>query len=502
MNSLKSLLISFSLVALLQVELVMADTTVTADRLTAAKDVRLLNTYNFKRSRSKNLQTKSTQAAVEKEEDGDPTGPDNEVSPTYLADRFEPVSPRHIRDDFDSVIPFSDEIFRDHTSLNTYYFYPAGYLLKYDHDDGFDINFLHRTRTDESAEELIVLSFTLEPRQLNGGMSLLRQLAHYAIQPANDKPVDLLRLPISEVNVNMSGLSSLIPADNVLIINSPQKVGDPIKVQATMTQSQKEDVVASIRDGGLSGDIVFKTYNNSFELVLPYYVSFTEFAGEWITDITQLDTSESIENHSPYPLLLSGLVVYAKSSTGETLKRYQIPITEPVVMESGAQAKADRSFSQLVASYGDVVAAWPTYERVSCDECLNAIERDILTSPAQASRTDLPIEAIPNIFSNFSLFKVLVEVKSGLFSPGSESVETKTFTLRQDVTNLSTTLYVNKDDSGDDAEFEYRVKPYHNDGLEIGFSDWKSSQGVMDITITAGDIRPLMPEESDDQDSE
>lgn len=476
-----------------------ADTVLTADKLTSLKNVRLLSNYNFKRGSSKNLESKSTQAATEKEEDGDPTGPDNEVSPMYLADRFEADSPRYIRSDFNSIIPFSDELFRDHTSLSTYYFYPAGYLLKYGEDDGFDINFLHRTRTNESEEEVIVLSFTLEPRQLNGGMSLLRELARYAIKPANDKPVDLLRLPISDVEVSLSGLSSLIPSENVQIVNSPQKVGDAIRVQATMTQSQKEDVVASIRNGGLAGDIVFKTYNNSFELIVPYFVSFTEFAGDWISDVTQLGTVDSIENHSPYPLLLSGLVVYAKAKSGDRLHRHAIPLAEPVVMEAGAMAKADRAFSELVASYGNVVAAWPTFERVSCDECLNAIEREILASPAQASRTDLPIEAIPNIFGNFSLFKVLVEVRSDLFSPASDFAETKTFTLRQDASNALATLYVNKDNGGEESTFEYRVKPYHNDGLEIGFSKWKSNDGVMDITITAGDIRPLMPDSDSDE---
>ena len=470
-----------------------ADTLVASDRLLEAKNVRLFNAYNFKRSSSRNLESKSTQAATEKEEDGDPTGPDNEISPTYLADRFEASSPRFIRTDFDTVMPFSDEIFRDHTSLNTYYFYPAGYLLKYDNNDGFDINFLHRTRTDESAEELIMLNFTLEPRQLDGGMSLLRELARYAIKPANDKEVDLLRLPISDVNVSLSGLSSLIPAENVQIINSPQKVGDPIRVQAAMTQSQKEDVVASIRSGGLSGDIVFKTYNDSFELIVPYYVSFTEFAGQWISDITQLDRSDSITNHSPYPVLLTGVVVYAKSKSGDRLNRHAIPLAEPVVMDSGSMAKADRAFTELVSGYGNVVSAWPSFERVSCDECLNNIERQILTSPAQASRTELPIEAIPNVFENFSLFKVLVEVKSDLFSPAGDNSETKVFTLRADASSLSTTLYVNKDNDARQANFEYRIKPYHNDGLPIGFSEWKSNDGVMDITLTAGDIRPLLP---------
>jgi hypothetical protein len=295
----------------------------------------------------------------------------------------------------------------------------------------------------------------------------------------------------------MSGLSSLIPEDNVKIINQPQRVGDRIRVQAVMTQSQKEDVVASIRSGGLAGDIVFKTNNNSFELVIPYFVSFTEFAGDWVSDITQLATTESIRNQSPYPILMSGVVIYAKAKKGDQMKRHFVPLQKPVVIDAGGKARADKSFNDLIASFGDVVSAWPNFERVSCDQCLNAVERDILVSPAQASRTELPIEAIPNIFDRFSLFKVLVEVRSKHFSPSNEFSEVRNFTLRPEASSASAMLYINREENSDSG-FEYRIKPYHSDGLNLGVTSWKSNDGVMDITVTAADIRPLMPEGDDE----
>jgi len=496
MNSSKELstsLLSSALVcAVLLFNLTVAHAQVVARELIPVQNLKILQNYKFDRSQSRMKTERSSQAAVEKAEDGEPTGPNSDISPSYLADRFEHVSPKHIRADFSGHIPFSDEIFRDHTSLNTYYFYPAGYLLKFDPVDGFDINFLHRTRADETEDELIVLTFTLAPRKLDGGMSLLKRLAKYAIKPANDKAVDLRRLPISSVKVNMSGLGSLISEENIVIINSPQKVGDSIRVQASMTQSQKEDVVASIRSGGLSGDIVFTTNNESFELVVPYFVSFTDFSGDWLSDISQLDTSDSVQNLSPYPVLMKGLVVYANAKTGDKLKRHSISLNEPVVMGPGAKAKADKSFQQMVASYGDVVAAWPDIEPVGCDECINEVERDILVSPAQASRISLPIEIIPNVFEQFSLFKVLVEVKSNLFSPNADAEQVQMFTLRSDITQLDTTLYVDRDASDDENSFLYRVKPFLLDGEPTQFSQWKASHGIMDITISAGDIRPLV----------
>jgi len=464
--------------------------------MTTLNNAKIAQLYKFTKPQTAILIPPESQAAVDEEDDGDPTGPSGQISATYLADVFDAASPRHIRDDFENRIPFSDQIYRDHTSLNTFYFYPSGYLLKRDANEGFDINFLHRTRDDQSSEELIVLTFTLVPRELYGGMSLVRKLAAYGIEPpANKKPANLIRLPISDVKINLSGISALIPESNVKILNKPQKVGDPIRVQASMNQSQKEDLVASIRSGGMSGDITFKTNEGSFKLVIPYLVSFTDYSGDWLTDISKMTTSESIQNVSPFPLLFTGLVAYTHKSSEKQVKRYEIPATDAVLLEPGAKLLADMTFQELTSSYGEVVAAWAMVERVTCDECLNAIEQKILVSPAQAQRTELPIEVIPSLFDQFSVFKVLVEIRSKLFSPNNDYEDTKVITLRPDEPQSLLTLYINRDDDSPVDNFEYRVKPVLSSGEASNFSAWKGNQGIMDITVTAADIKPQIGED-------
>ena len=460
----------------------------------------LKSPHVFTKSQIKVLKPADTQAAADKTEDGPPSGPSNQIAKTELTVLFSEASPRYIDKDFASHIPFSDEIYRDHTSLNTFYFLPSGYLLKRDPIDGFEIDFLHLTRDEEANQDSILMAFTLETRQLKGGLSLMKKLASYAIEPpANDKPVSLNRLPISDVKVNFAGLSSLIPEENIKVLNHPSKVGDQIKVQARMNQGQKESIVASIRSNNLSGEVVFKINGGDFEINIPYVVSFTDYSGDWLTDITQLTTSESIENVSPFPLIVSGIVAYTADKSKKTINRYEIPMVEPIIMEPGAHARADKSYAQLISSYGDVVTAWPTFERVVCDECLNVIEREILVSPAQARRTDLPIEAIPSVFTRFEVFKLLVEVRSNLFSPNNDYTEVKVFTLRPDQSITTATLFVNRDDGEQNQGFEYRVKAVLESGEPAGFSVWKSNNGVMDITVTAGDIRPQLPSTDEGQ---
>jgi len=449
----------------------------------------LLQGYQFSQAKAYVLKAPDSQAATDETDDGEPTGPSGEVPATLLADVFDAASPRHIREDFEDRIPFNQKLFRDHTSLNTYYFYPSGYLLKRDATDGFEINFLHRTRDDNSGDELITLTFTLVPRELYGGVTLVKKLAAFAIEPpANRKPLDFKRLPVSDVKISMEGLSGFIPEDNIRVLRRPQEVGDPITVQATMNQGQKENLVATIRDGGLSGYVTFETNDGSFQLEIPYILSFTEYSGGWFTDVEDISIEGKFKNISPYPLLFTGFVAYMQKGS-QQIKRHEIPIKEAVLMEPGAVARSDKTFQELINPHGNLIAAWPNYERVTCDECLNAIEQKILVSPAQARKVDLPIEVIPMLFEQLGIYKVLVEIKSKLFSPNSKYQDSKVYTLREDQSQTTATLYINRDEDGDSGNFEYRVKPILSSGEASSFSDWKSDQGVMDITVTAADLR-------------
>lgn len=447
----------------------------------------ILRGVKFDGAVASRLKTFSTQATTDVSEDRDPEGPDEAVPPVFLADIYEAKS-RHISEDFANRLPYSHKLFRDHASLNTYYFFPSGYLLKYDAEKGFALNFLYRTREDDSGNNLVVMTFTIAPREIPGAIHLMNELAAEAIKPANKKSVKLQRLPISSVKVVLQSLTTMIPEENIRVINSPQTVGDEIRVQATMTESEKEDVVATIRSGGLSGDLVFATNDNSFELVVPYVVSFTDYAGEWVSDITAIKTTESLVNNSPYPLALTGIVAYTRQN--KNIERHFIPLAEPALLAPNAKAKADKSYPDLLAGKGEVIATWAAFEKAACDTCLNNIEHAILVSPGMTSKTQLNIEAIPNIFTEFNLFKVVVEVKSSGFSTGADRTESKTFTLRGEETQISTAFYINRDAQKSDM-LEYRIKPYHADGNPMTQSDWVKGDST-DITLTKRDIEPLL----------
>ncbi len=457
----------------------------------------LLQTFNFRRSTFRVLTEPSDQAANTATEDAEPSGPSNEVSPVYLADVFEGAS-RHIRDDFAQHLPYADELIRDHTSLNNYYFYPTGYLLQREKHSGYALNFLYQSREEDGQEDRVLMTFTLAPRQLSGALPTLSTLAEFAIEPGNDKAVKLNRLPVADVRVEMSGLSMLIPQENIQVLNRPQFAGDEVRVQARMTQVEKESVVAALRSGGLAGEIVFTTQGGRFELVTPYLISLTEFTGDWVAEQAPQQAMQ-FTNVSPFPVILNGVVAYTHDATGKRMQRRYHAFSQPVRLPPGAEARNDRPLQDLFGDHGQVLMHWVLFDTERCDACLNDIEKDILVAPAVASRSDLLIESIPNVFSEHNVFKIIVQVRSQHFSSGGDLQETRQVTLKADHTSDQLSLFPDRDRPDQTQAFEYRIKYYGNDGVISAFSDWKDSEGLLDITISALDIQSLSMDGDQDE---
>ncbi len=432
-----------------------------------------------------------TSPSQELSEDGEATAPDPKAPAKELTNLYS--SSKDLVNDFNEHIPFSDILTRDHTSLNTYYFQPTEYLLKRDELNGFNLNFLHLNREQGLSEDAIFLKFTLSPKHLTGGVELLKILAKYKIDTKNSKAVELKSYPISDVDVSLLSLEHLIPKENISTVKIPARMGGDIVVQARLSPSQKEHVVASIREGGLSGIIKFTSktsMDGSVTSIIPYQVDFSNFSGKWVSEINNLETG--FTNKSPFPIDLKGIVAYVEASNGGRLKRYYQPLEKTIRLQPGATSSSNMSFQQLFPDKGNQIASWAVFDNVKCEPCLDKIERKLLVAAGLTSKTEIPIEVIPSVFNKFGIFKILVQVKSSYFTASGKSTESKTITLKPGKTESSILLYVDRD-SGNEKAYKYRIQLIFEEGGKSEFSTWQSNdEGAMDITITPKEIRPLL----------
>ena len=421
-----------------------------------------------------------------------PTGPDPSLTPIDLVNALDPGTGR-IELDFRERIRWSKELIADHSSPNTFYYYPREYLLTREvkNKGGYNLKFSYKYLDGDSSGDNVKLEFEAAPPDLPGDTALLRKLANIAIKPSNGKPIELKPLAIKSVAIKLHGLEAFIGPEKIRVINSPRHVGEAIKIEAVMSESIKEEIVTSLRNMGSGGDVIVTLENG--EITIPLNLSFSNYSGPWFSNIRELGPNRSLKNLSPFPLGIKGIVGYVVPKNGPTrIERQYKPLSDINLILPGAERSTNLKHKDLFKNSREILATWVDFEAITeCNECLNTIEKDVLAVSSIVSKSQLNIEAIPSVFDQFGLFKILVEVKSRHFKSGSDWEDIRSFDLRTSSTQTSTFLYLDRDKEYDHASFAYRLKPIRSDGAPAAFSDWKESSS-MDITITPHHIKPLL----------
>jgi hypothetical protein len=134
-----------------------------------------------------------------------------------------------------------------------------------------------------------------------------------------------------------------------------------------------------------------------------------------------------------------------------------------------------------------LVHAWLDYDLdTGCGPCLDAIESGATTQAGLTRRADLVVEALPSVFSELSLEKLLLEVESAYFNPAA-SPEVRAFTLYPDEHRATARLFVDANRGADAEKARYRFRSFAAGGAGE-FSPWQSTSSL-DITLTPHDVR-------------
>lgn len=463
----------------------------TPQKLNLAQKPNLLVMKNF--NLANNMRFKVTKPfTISTTDPNKPTGPDPSLTGVDLAHALDPGTGR-IESDFAERIRWSKQLIADHSSPNTFYYYPREYLLTREgkSNGGYNLKFSYKYLDGDSNGDNVKLEFEAAPPDMPGDTALLQKLASFAVKPSNGKPVELKPLAIKSVQIKLHGLEGFIAPEKIRVINSPRHVGEKIKIEALMSESIKEEIVTSLRNMGSGGDVIVTLENG--EITIPLNLSFSNYSGPWFSDIRELSPSRPLTNLSPFPAGIKGIVGYVIPKSGATrIERQYKPLSEINLILPEAERSATVRHQDLFQNSQSVLATWVDFEAITeCDECMNAIEKEVLAVSSIVSKSKLNIEAIPSVFDQFGLFKILVEIKSRHFKSGADWEDVQSFDLRPASTQTSAFLYLDRDKEYDHASFAFRVKPITSDGSPTTYSDWKESSS-MDITITPHHINPLV----------
>ncbi len=424
-----------------------------------------------------NKTSDTTKTAEEKE-----SGPSAEVIDIVSA----MAQSSGVEEDFNNAIGWSSRLYQDNKDRATYYYLPKTYLLLRDEDPktGYKMKFTYGNISDSENEAKVSFNALLGPSNRKGDLKLLQELLKYAVKDVNANQLKVKPFPMADTTVVFNDLRQAFDIDEKdIYMSEPQNINEPIEVVIRMKESVQAEFVTHLRNQGLSGRFLIKEKTVG-AVEIPIRMEFKEYSGPVVSYFDDVSPKKPLVNLSSFPVKISGFISYSEDNKNK-LRRQFHAFRSPVTIPPGG-ARNVPELRRLIK--GKYIHAWfDTALDTSCDSCLDAVEKNVLASATNLRKTKLVLEAMPNIFTEQDVFKLIVEVESEYFDL-SNTKQVRNYILKNESASIDVPLYVDADISHDSRTVRYRYKYIKSDGTGLeDFVPWRESQ-TLDVTITPLDI--------------
>lgn len=393
-----------------------------------------------------------------------------------------------VEDDFDDAIGWSRKLFRGKKDRNTYYYLPKRYLLQRgeDQNTGYQMKFTYGNISDADHEAKVSFNALLGPSNRKGDLKLLLELLRYAVNNKNSSKLRIKPFPMMDTQVKFDDLKQAFDIkDKDIYMSDPQNIDEPIELVIRMKESVQSEFVTYLRNNGLSGRFLIKN-DTVGDIEIPIRMEFKQYSGPVVSNFDDVNQRSPLVNLSGFPVTVDGFISYSEGGNHK-LRRQFHPFKSPVRIPPGGTRKVP-NFRKLIK--GRYIDAWfDTKMDESCLTCIDAIEKGVLASASNLRKTKLSLEAMPNVFTDKHVYKVIVEIESKYFDL-SNTKQVRTFTLKIGKSSINIPVYVDPGVSDDLRSVKYRYKYIKSDGPSPdNFAPWQESQ-AFDITITPLDVAP------------
>jgi len=113
----------------------------------------------------------------------------------------------------------------------------------------------------------------------------------------------------------------------------------------------------------------------------------------------------------------------------------------------------------------------------SCSNCIKTIDKEVRKGVAVAPSTRIKFEAIPDVFSDFEIYKIIVQVQSPYFNAGGGKVITREVELTEE-NNIHKDLliYTPEGKGPEPLLYRYRLKLVTVEGKSFFEQNWHDSR--------------------------
>ncbi len=381
-------------------------------------------------------------------------------------------------------------IFQDKKASNVFYYLPRGFLLVNNGENGYGLNVQYNHLKDQEKPSVMLTADLAAPHH-KGDIALLKRILKQAFELKTSDKLTLKSISGIGATADMQGLTAglALPSERVSI-NLPSHLKKSFRLTISLNQDETEEVLAQITKEGLSGNLNVKVGDAS--VPVPIYIQYLNFSGTRVDGFAQWVENRPvgvIRNLTRFPLKVDSINCY--KIKGGHLERISKNLKVSTIPPGGKKTFKLPSVSKVLGN--DIILAWlGTNLDSSCSNCIQEVDREVRRGVATAPSSKIKFEAIPDLFSDLDIYKIIVQVQSPYFNAGGGKVSIRELELTEG-NNIHNDLliYTPEGKGSEPLLYRYRLKLITSEGNSVLEKRWNDSRTTSQF-FGASHIEPIL----------
>ncbi len=400
-----------------------------------------------------------------------PEGPD----PSATLDLNDYIDDSSLLEDLGVVCGWDSHlIIQDIAAPNVFYYIPREILLKRD-PEGYRLNIQYNTRTEPGKPSVLVTA-ELQAPDRSGDSMLLKSILQQAFDLKPGDSLEIKAMPglgsTADLNALATGLS--LPPERINL-TTPSHLKQVIRLTLSLTQDETEEVLAQIAGDGLAGNLNVKVKDTN--IPIPIRIRYDQFAGprlEGFDNWAEGKAVENLKNLTEFPVNIEAINAYRL--TNGKLERISKNL-KPVDFKPGAIKPFKLPpVKQLLGDNLAVIWMGLTLDN-KCADCIKKIDLKVRKGVGLAPGSKIHLEAIPSVFEEFGLYKLIIHVQSPYLTAEGKTVEEQKVILTKDANeNEDIMIFMPSNKGENPLLYKYRLEAVMETGDTSLSSSWEESR--------------------------
>ncbi len=412
-----------------------------------------------------------------------PQGPD----PSTALDLVDMVDDEAVISDLEEVAGWNPHLlFQDSAVPTLFYYIPRELRLVYD-SSGYNLRVQYNSI--QGAEQgSVLITMEIKAPYHSGDVKVLEKILKSNWDPASE----VRALPAFGAQADLETITAGFGLDaGQLHLTSPSTLRQACSLVINVTPDQAEALIAQMSSTGVSGNLNVPVGERPVSI--PVILAFDRFSGEVLEGLKEWQNGKKVDrliNLALFPVRIKSVNAFV--SQGNSLKLRSKSLKKSVVIKPrGAKPFRLPSVSKLFGH--SVVMAWLDTEIISdCKSCRKHIDKMVRSGIGTSPMETVTFEAIPDVFDQYNLYKLIVEVKSRFFSANGDYEEVREMEITPDSSkSASVNLYIPP--GMQKSRFQYRLRVISADGREILQDSWQPGTSTH-IYLGSYQLRPVLGE--------